>query len=130
MQKTKSRRAYSTVIASPHRASNNDLDYLALLVTSIRPSWDHNLVRVVLYSHADQVDCSDLAIAAIRAAQDPHNETPKSIGWRGPHWDATVTKPRWMADRRRCLVCGKNEARCYGERPGLDDDHQFEAASP
>ncbi len=109
-----------------HRATTQDLASIVQLVSEMRPDWDSNLISLVLIAHRDQVDAADLAVAAIRAAQDPEHRTPKVIGWRGHHWDGARTKPPRIRDLEICGVCGKPEDRCYSERPGHDDDHDFE----
>ena len=107
-------------------ASSFTLDCIAELVVMTRPAWDLTTVRAVLMSHAGQVDGADLAVAAIRCAADLNYLTPKAIGWRGPHWSDLATTPAEAQNPKRCRVCGKPEPRCYGERPGADDDHTFE----
>ena len=107
-------------------ASSATIGHIVELVTAIRPSWDPGLVRVVLHSHADAVNGADLAIAALRCAADESMPYPKSIGWRGSHWDGLATMPLDVAPLERCDVCGKTEPRCYSERVGIDDDHAFE----
>lgn len=111
---------------SRYTASHDTLSHVIALVEQARPEWDPGLVRIVLHSHTGHVDGNDLAIAALRAAADLNLPGPKSIGWRGPHWDGLGTKPPEIKDQLRCVVCGKTEPRCYSERPGLDDDHVFE----
>ena len=113
---------------TPHMTYNaapDTIDRLAYLVHAERPSWDFALIKVVLLSHAMQVDGTDLAIAALRCAKNPDLPSPKAIGWRGKHWDDLGTKPPQIADPERCDTCGKPEPRCWSERPGVDDDHQF-----
>lgn len=117
----------TTSTLTRHTASTEDIAHITALVANVRPDWDAGLVRLVLLSHRDQVDAADLAVATIRAAQNPDYRTPKSIGWRGPHWDGSTTRPPAVVERERCTVCGKVESRCYGDRPGRDDDHEFEA---
>lgn len=107
-------------------ASPTDLAMIATLTASVRPDWPSHLVESVLQSHAHQVHVADLACAAMRAAQNPDLRTPKAIGWRGPHWDGAKTTPLHHEPRERCNVCGKTEPRCVTERPGRDDDHEFE----
>lgn len=111
-----------------HNAGTDEVHAIAQLVEGIRPSWPRAIVEAVLLAHADQVDAADLAVAAIRAAQNTDWHTPKVIGWRGPHWDGARTKPNEHI-RLRCRTCGKLEDRCIMERPGLDDDHPFEPSS-
>lgn len=108
-----------------HNASDEDLHAIAQLVSGTRPEWPRAVVEQVLLAHRDQVDAADLAVAAIRAAQNTEWHTPKVIGWRGPHWEGARTKPNEHV-RLRCSVCGKLEDRCAMDRPGLDDDHTFE----
>lgn len=116
----------STATLDRHTASIDDVGHIAALLVNIRPDWDPGLVRVVLLSHRDQVDGADLAVAAIKAARNLQFRTPKSIGWRGPHWSGLDTQPiQVRRDRRLCGICGKPEHRCYGERRG-PDDHDFE----
>lgn len=126
--RTKTRRAPSTSPpALTHFTAGLDtVEHIAALVATIRPSWDPGLVKVVLHSHAQVVNGADLAIAALRCAADERMPYPKSIGWRGPHWDGLETMPLDIAPQQRCGVCGKVEPRCYSDRPGLDDDHAFE----
>ena len=114
-----------TTATNTHQASSEDLHSIAQLVSHIRPDWPRAIVESVLQAHAHQVHAGDLAVAAIRAAQNVEYHTPKTIGWRGHHWDGAVTKPNEV-QLHRCLVCGKREDRCAMERPGRDDDHAFE----
>lgn len=100
--------------------------HVAALVTIERPEWDAALVKIVLLSHAHAFDGSDLAIAAIRCAQDPQSPAPKAIAWNGPHWRGLRTQPTPHPDRERCGICGKPQPVCVYNRPGKDDDHQFE----
>jgi hypothetical protein len=116
-------------MTSYYQASPETLTQVAALVVQERPEWDAALVRIILASHAAQVAGTDLAIAALRAAQDRNLPTPKAIGWRGPHWHGLETAPVEVTGGPRCTTCGKIEPRCWSERPGRDDDHQFEAAS-
>lgn len=104
---------------------DDDLAALAVFVGHLRPDWPSPVVAGVLMAHRDQADAGDLAVAAIRAAQNPEYRTPKVIGWRGPHWDGARRKPN-QADYYRCGICGKPEDRCTMERIGRDDDHAFE----
>lgn len=108
-----------------YNAGVDTIDRIAYLVYAARPDWDSSLVRVILLSHAMQVDGTDLAIAALRAASDPSNRSPKVIGWRGPHWDGLGTRPADQRTYTWCGVCGKIEPRCLSERFG-DDDHEHE----
>lgn len=105
--------------------SQATLDHLVELLAQARPEWDSGLVRVVLHSHRFQVDGTDLAIAALRAARNPDLLTPKAIGWRGRHWDGLSTRPADIVTHTRCGVCGKLEPQCVTQRFG-DDDHQHE----
>lgn len=107
-------------------ATTETIGHIAALVANIRPSWDPSLVRLVLHSHASQVNGSDLAIAALRCAANESMPYPKSIGWRGPHWNGLATMPLDVAPLDRCDTCGKTEPRCYSDRVGIDDDHAFE----
>lgn len=109
-----------------YTATDETLEAIAHLVSTARPDWPSVLVLSVLVGHASTVDGSDLAIAAIRAAKNPDFRTPKTIGWRGPHWDGLGTKPSGMMTSRRCGVCGKWEDLCETQRIGRDDDHEFE----
>lgn len=109
-----------------YTASLDTLDLVARLVEQERPDWDPVLVKLVLHSHTSLVDGSDLAIAALRAAQNRDLPTPKAIGWRGPHWRDLATQPIEVRAAERCTTCGKPEPRCVMERPGRDDDHRFE----
>lgn len=111
-------------------AGLDTIDHIAALVTAIRPSWEPGLVKLVLHSHTSIVNGADLAIAALRCAADESMPYPKSIGWRGRHWDGLETMPLDVAPLDRCDVCGKVEPRCYSERIGIDDDHAFEPRRP
>lgn len=104
------------------------VDHITALVCQVRPDWPAWQVKSVLQSHAGQVHLADLAVAALRAAQSPTLQTPRAIGWRGPHWDGATTLPPAIAPRARCGVCGKTEDRCAIDRPG-PDDHTFEPAA-
>lgn len=110
-----------------YTATTDTIAHVVELVAQVRPTWDQGLTRVVLLSHAGQVDGNDLAIAALRYASTEHAVGPKGIGWRGPHWDGLSTKPVESTDQQWCQVCGKKgEGRCRGERLTKDDDHDFE----
>lgn len=113
-----------------HEMTLETVNHLVALIEQVRPDWDPSLVRVILLNHRTSVDAADLAIAAIRAARNVDIPTPKSIGWRGPHWDGAVTLPPAIAPREKCSVCGLTEERCYSIRPGRDDDHAFTPARP
>lgn len=115
---------------SRYHPTHETLTHIAALVSQARPDWAEGLVLAVLESHAHQVDGSDLAIAAIRAALTPTFHTPKTIGWRGPHWDGLRSMPPGMMSSRRCGVCGKFEDLCLTTRIGVDDDHEFEPVEP
>lgn len=108
------------------QTGHETLAQVARVVCAIRPSWPEHLVISALQSHASTVNLGDLAVAAIRAAQNMDLSTPKTIGWRGPHWDGARTRPTSPEPRERCNICGKPEPRCVMERPGADDDHAFE----
>lgn len=109
-----------------YAATTDAIEHIAALVVQQRPEWDAALVKIILHSHAGQVDGNDLAIAALRAAGNPDLPTPKAIGWRGRHWDGLGTVPPDVAPAERCFVCGKREPECWSSRPGRDDDHVFE----
>lgn len=112
-----------------YNATADTLDHLVRLVFKARPSWDSTIVKLVLLSHAGQVDGTDLAIAALRAAKDEKLPSPKAIGWRGPHWDGLGTcPPAIKSSPERCATCGKPEPSCYSQRFG-DDDHSFETVA-
>lgn len=114
-----------------YTAQAEQIAAIADLVYAERPEWEPSLVRIVLMAHAGQVDGTDLAVAALRCAQNRDYPTPKAIGWRGPHWRGLDTMPVTAAPRTRCRICGRTEAECYAVRPG-PDDHPFspvEAAS-
>lgn len=109
-----------------YTATLDTLDHIAALVQQQRPEWEPSLVKIILRSHADLVDGTDLAIAALRAANNLDLPTPKAIGWRGKHWDDLATQPIEVKSPERCDTCGKPEPRCWSERPG-PDDHRFVA---
>lgn len=111
-----------------YRASKDTVDHIAALVMQERPEWDPAVVTIVLDRLTVTVDGSDLAVAALRAAQNRDLPSPKAIGWRGPHWSGLSTVPLEIKAGPRCTVCGKREPQCYGQRPGRDDDHAFEPA--
>lgn len=127
--RTGKRKTARALIASPHHASRSEVDHLALLIIGLRPEWDEGLVRVVLLSHRDQCDASDLAIAALRAARNPDCPHPKWLGHRGPWWDVAITTPVYVKPTERCQICNKTEPDCYSQRPGAGDDHRFETPS-
>lgn len=108
-----------------YTASTETLNHLAELIEQERPEWDPALVRYILSSHTASVAGTDLCIAALRCAQDRAMPSPKAIGWRGPHWRDLATMPSEVRSPDRCDTCGKPEPRCYSERPGRDDDHEF-----
>ena len=106
--------------------SIDTVEHLVALVLQAEPRWDPSLTRIVLINHSGQVDGTDLAIAALRAARSGKYPTPKSIFWHGPHWDGLdSTPPEHRESRARCSVCGRTEQRCYQVRHG-DDDHRFD----
>lgn len=107
-----------------YTATPETIEHIVLLVEHARPEWEPALVRIILNNLASQVDGSALAVAAIRAANDPDMPSPKAIGWRGKHWEGLWSAPPEVQGGPRCDVCEKTEARCYGERPG-PDDHVF-----
>lgn len=113
---------------TPTRA---DLVALTDLLRSLRPDWDRWLVESVLQSHAHQYDLADLVEATVRVARDENIGTPKGLFWSTRHWRGLDTQPSSTSGNRlRCYVCGKTEAKCATERPGLDDDHEFEPVEP
>lgn len=107
-----------------YTAGHEAVESIAALVCAARPEWEHQLVKVILLSHAMQVDGTDLAIAALRCAANPDMPGPKAIGWRGPHWRDLGTCPPEMKRPEVCDICRKPEPRCWSERPG-PDDHVF-----
>lgn len=109
---------------------NATLDAITHLVHEARPSWPPTVILAVLEAHAHHLDSTDLAIAALRAAKNPAYHSPKTIGWRGPHWDGLGTMPSGMMTSRRCGVCGRFEDQCLTTRIGRDDDHEFEPVEP
>lgn len=109
-----------------HNACDQELEAIAFLVSESRPEWQQGLVLAVLTGHRNQVDAADLAIAALRAARNPDFRTPKTIGWRGPHWYGLATTPPEIARKARCGICGKPEDKCETQRVGVGDDHEFE----
>lgn len=109
-----------------YTARQAELSAIADLVFQERPEWDRNLIFVVLTSHVALVDGTDLAIAALRCAQNRDYPTPKAIGWRGPHWRGLDTMPIEVRAPDRCKTCGRTEPDCYAVRPGQGDDHTFE----
>lgn len=111
-----------------YTASTETIEHIAALVEQVRPEWEPALVKIVLHSHTAHVDGNDLAVAALRAANDPRLPTPKAIGWRGPHWRDLDTKPPEVTDLQWCGICYKPEPRCVTERIG-DDDHPFEPSA-
>lgn len=108
-----------------YTATTDTLDHITAMVAQERPEWEPGLVKYILQSHAGQVTGSDLAIAALRAAQNRNLPSPKAIGWRGPHWDGLATKPADQVSPEWCGICGRREPECYSVR-GPDDDHVFE----
>lgn len=112
-----------------HTAGSEDLLAIAQLVSSIRPEWPAAVVVSVLQAHAHQATCEDLTVAAVRAAARKSYRTPKTIGWRGPHWEGCKTGPTQLQTAHRCRTCGKPQDLCETQRVGLDDDHEFEPAA-
>lgn len=108
-----------------YTATHDTLSEIAALVHQERPEWETVLIRLVLEAHASTVAGTDLAIAALRAAQNRDLPKPAAIGWRGPHWSGLATLPVEHRAGPRCLVCGKREPDCWSQRPGIDDDHTF-----
>lgn len=112
--------------STTYEASRETIDHLVALVVQARPSWDQQLVHVVLSDLARKVAGNDLAIAALRAASNTDLPQPKAIAWRGPHWVGLESDPpAGPLNPPRCGVCGHHEPRCYSVRHG-DDDHTFE----
>ena len=114
-----------TTATNTHTASQDDILWISQLVSNIRPDWPAAAVASVLQAHAHQADAADLAVAAIRAAQNTEYHTPKVIGWRGPHWNGCKTAPGRLQTGQRCGICGKPEDLCETQRIG-DDDHEYE----
>lgn len=112
-----------------YTATDPVISSIADLVWQERPEWDRPLVGIILRDLARYVDGSDLAIAALRAAQNRAVPEPRAIAWRGPHWRDLNSLPPEAKAQARCSVCGKVESRCLTERPG-PDDHRFEPTDP
>ena len=78
---------------------------LAALVTLIRPDWDATGIMAALGKVRDRGSAVDVAIAALRVADDPKNRTPAVIVLTGDHWAAPTqmraasTVPRAGATR-------------------------------
>ena len=107
--------------------SHETTDHLIALAVQERPDWEPGLVRLVLDDLVRKgVTGTDLAIATLRLAADPKRLPVKAIGWRGIHWRDLDSTPPEVQLSARCLVCGKPEHRCLTERPGGDDDHEYE----
>jgi len=104
---------------------------LAALVTLIRPDWDATGIMAALGKVRDRGSAVDVAIAALRVADDPKNRTPAVIVLAGDHWAAPTqmraasTVPR--AGAVRCPEPGHeheiaaNCRSCRAEQIGVAD---------
>lgn len=98
---------------------------IAELVSLFRPDWPAHIVRSVLESHP-HAEALPVAIAALRAAANPDLPHPRSIMWKGKHWQGIEgTLPAAVRPLERCEVCGKTEELCYTAPGRAQDDHPF-----
>lgn len=91
-------------------------------------TWHKPGIEDALGRARDRAPAPDLAIAAIRAAENPLNRTPAIIGMDGPHWREATTPPRpEQVDRGdRCSICSLHRNACQLR---WAHDHQFESAA-
>ena len=104
---------------------------LAALVHALRPDWDATGIMAALGKVRDRGSAVDVAIAALRVADDPKNRTPAVIVLAGDHWAAPTqtraasTVPR--AGAVRCTIPGHeceiaaNCRSCRAEKIGVAD---------
>lgn len=102
-------------------------DQLADLVVNVRPGWDRWVVASIARDLARRLPLGDLAVAYLRAANNPDLPHAKSVLWKGNHWDHVkpADRPTEVVPLKRCGVCGKREDACRTQRPG-PDEHTFE----
>ena len=85
-------------------------DALTALIHALRPDWDATGIMAALGKVRDRGSAVDVAIAALRVADDPKNRTPAVIVLAGDHWAAPAqtraasTVPR--AGAARCTIPG------------------------
>jgi hypothetical protein len=91
--------------------------------------WDAHGIEYALAEARDMADPYDLAVAAIRATQEPINKTPAVIGMRGPHWREATGPVRMPPEPTAllCSVCGKSEQTCRSAYvPSMPDAHRYQ----
>ena len=108
--------------------TKDQADAIALFIhDAVRPDWDvAGIVRALGAARAKGT-AGDVAVAAIRAAQNADNRTPGVIPLGGPHWAATAapTARREVPPRNRtCATCYLGEDEC---RRRWHWDHDFES---
>ena len=88
---------------------------LTRLVHLLRPAWSEEGIYAAL-AKCQPLDAYDVALAAIRAAQDSKVRTPGVIPTRGSHWnelEPTAPKvrmlPRIERRNRTCDTCGATD---------------------
>lgn len=109
---------------------------LARLLHELRADWDVEGVHRFVMIARDKGSGPEVAVAAIRAASNPHNRTPAVIPMDGEHWRTPVTagrattpRPRPLLPEERCRTCNRSEAECLGPLHPLDG-HTFEPDLP
>lgn len=99
---------------------NQSINALAFLMTRLRPEWD--APGCVAALRRTSVPLADLAIAAVRYAVDPGNETPAHI--------ADLRNRAWTSDSfLPCRIHGAASRRTDGECAGCYAD-RTEATAP
>lgn len=104
---------------------------LAVLTAACRPHgatrWDEAGIVAAL-AKVRHLSLADVALAAIRAADDRELQTPGVIGnlasscWKERDTDRPTTRVEWPDDAHRCRTCSLPKADC----DRLWDDHPFE----
>jgi hypothetical protein len=97
---------------------------LARFVHELRPDWDVPGIEDALWQARSYAPVVDLASAAMRAALEPSNRTPRVIALDGAHWRGSEAQPKLPEpnDGDRCSTCSEPKARC---RARWRDDHPF-----
>lgn len=94
--------------------------HLAAFIATLRDDWDERGIYVALGRCREQ-RAANVALAAIRCADDPNAETPGAIpNPNGPHWSERRGDDRPFhppTRREACLLCGRHIDRCLCDRP-------------
>ena len=104
--------------------TNRQATALAKFIHELRSEWDVPGITDALWQARGFAPVAELAQAAIRAASEPANRTPKIIALNGPHWRGSEATPKIPEPDAglRCSVCSEPKHRC---RARWADDHEF-----